>query len=632
MTELAQALVGGILIGGLYVAISIGFSLSFGVLDVVDLAVGMWVVLGAFAAIVAGDKLGVDAFLLLPAVFVVFGVVGWLIAPLIYRVRTSKYALPALMGLAFTFGLATLIRGGLLTMFGYTPRTVRTEFFSGNVELLGITAPAIRVAGFAFAVVATGLFLAFLFYTRTGLAIRATAQNKENAGLMGIDVKRISSLVYAIYTGLTAMAGAILGAIYAMTPEVGLRYTLFAFFVVVLAGLGSVVGVLAAGLFLGVLQSLVTTYVGADYTLLVVFAVLFLALAPVPARHLAPGTGMSRPASGGNPYLNLGVLALVVAAMCLLPMMTSPYYIRVATGVAMWAGIALSWNVICGYAGYISFGHVAFFGIGAYTTAILMQPDVDWNFWATLPVAAVIAGAVAALVGWPALRLKGAYFAIATWALAEAIRELATVVDITGGSGGLKTPIRLDDNFFFYTMLAAAAIAYALCYLLLERSRFGFQVKAVRDNEIAARAQGINSTLVKIEAFVLSAMIPAVLGGINAYWITFINPDSVLNTIITDQLVVMVLVGGLGHAWGPALGATAMFLLQEQLRVSYGETTAYIIIVGALVMAVVLFLPDGLVSIGRRARRMRLVRQLLGRARDDVVPQRKDAETEEATR
>jgi len=159
VTELAQALVGGILIGGLYVAISIGFSLSFGVLDVVDLAVGMWVVLGAFAVIVASDALGVDAFLLLPVVFIVFGAVGWLIAPLIYRVRTSKYALPALMGLAFTFGLATLIRGGLLTVFGYTPRTVHTDLISGNVELLGITAPMIRVAGFAFAVVATGLFL-----------------------------------------------------------------------------------------------------------------------------------------------------------------------------------------------------------------------------------------------------------------------------------------------------------------------------------------------------------------------------------------------------------------------------------------------------------------------------------------
>ncbi|CKH15753.1 branched-chain amino acid ABC transporter permease [Mycolicibacterium smegmatis] len=326
-----------------------------------------------------------------------------------------------------------------------------------------------------------------------------------------------------------------------------------------------------------------------------------------------------RPASGGNPYLNLGVLVVVVAVMCLLPLMTSPYYVRVATGVALWAGIALSWNVICGYAGYISFGHVAFFGIGAYTTAILMQPQHDWDFWATLPVAAVVAGAVAALVGWPALRLKGAYFAIATWALAEAVRELTTVVEFTGGSGGLSTPIRADDNFFFYTMLGASAIAYAVCYLLLERSKFGFKVKAVRDNEIAARAQGINTNLVKIQAFMLSAVIPAVLGGINAYWITFINPQSVLNTLITDQLVVMVLVGGLGHAWGPALGAAAMFLLQEQLRVSYGETTAYIIIVGAIVMLIVLFLPDGLVSLGRRARRMRLIRQYLGRARHDLV-------------
>lgn len=278
MTGLVQALVGGILIGGLYVAINIGFSLSFGVLDVVDLAVGMWVVIGAFAAIVVSEATGIDAFALLPAVFVVFGIVGWIIAPLIYRVRMSKYALPALMGLAFTFGLATLIRGGLLTVFGYNPRTVPTSLFTGNVSVLGITAPMIRVAGFGFAVIATALFLAFLFYTRTGLAIRATAQSKENAGLMGIDVRRISSLVYAIYTGLTAMAGALLGAIYAMTPEVGLRYTLFAFFVVVLAGLGSVVGVMVAGLFLGILQSLVTTYVGANYTLLVVFAVLFVAL------------------------------------------------------------------------------------------------------------------------------------------------------------------------------------------------------------------------------------------------------------------------------------------------------------------------------------------------------------------
>jgi branched-chain amino acid transport system permease protein len=273
-----QALVTGLLIGGLYVALSIGFSLAFGVLDVVDIAVGMWVVLGAYSGVMAQEWLGVDPFLFLPVTFVVFGLLGWLLGPLIYRVRTSRYALPALMGLAFTFGVATLLRGGMLTTFGYTPRIVKTEVVSGSWEVFGIVMPAIRVVGFIFALLAVAAFLYFLYFTKTGLAVRATAQSKESAGLMGVDVKRISTLVYAIYTGLTGMSGMLLGAVYSMSPELGLRYTLFAFFVVVLAGLGSVLGVLAAGLFLGALQSLTTTYVGADYTLMVVFIALFVAL------------------------------------------------------------------------------------------------------------------------------------------------------------------------------------------------------------------------------------------------------------------------------------------------------------------------------------------------------------------
>ncbi len=282
MEGLLQAVVTGLLIGGLYVAISVGFSLAFGVLDVVDLAVGMWVVLGAYAGVKAHDWFGVDPFWFLPVAFVLFGFVGWLLGPLIYRVRTSRYALPALMGLAFTFGVATVIRGGMLSIFGYTPRTVKTDIVSGSWSVFGVVVPAIRVVGFLFALIAVVAFLVFLYFTRTGLAVRATAQNKESAGLMGVDVKRISTLVYAIYVGLTATAGMLIGAVYSMTPQLGLRYTLFAFFVVVLAGLGSVLGVLAAGLFLGVLQALTTTYIGADYTLMTVFVVLFVILLAMP--------------------------------------------------------------------------------------------------------------------------------------------------------------------------------------------------------------------------------------------------------------------------------------------------------------------------------------------------------------
>jgi branched-chain amino acid transport system permease protein len=309
----------------------------------------------------------------------------------------------------------------------------------------------------------------------------------------------------------------------------------------------------------------------------------------------------------------LTVLPLIVLALVFgtLPLWTDDYWIRVWTGVAMWAGLAASWNIIGGYAGYISFGHVAFFGIGAYATAILMQPGYDWNFFLTLPVGAVVAGLFALVVGWPTLRLRGAYFAIATWALAEALAQLINTLDFTGGSFGLSTPGNPSTWFFYYAMLIATILIYLLVFLLLERSRFGYKVKAVRDNEAAAQSLGINTTAVKLQAFMLSAALPAVLGGINAYWITFINPQSVLAGDVTDQMVVMVLIGGLGHLWGPALGAFVLYLASTWLNAEYGGSTSYIAMIGALLAIIILFLPDGLVGLFPRVRRMKLFRNML---------------------
>lgn len=290
MNLLLQTLLNGLLVGGLFVTISVGFSVAFGVLDVVDFAVGEWVMLGAFAGVASRSWFGVDPLAMLPVVFVVFAGVGLLVAPLIYRVRTSRYARPALMALAFTFGIATLVRGGMLTVVGFDPRTVETNIVSGTLTVANLHVPALRLAGFVFAVVATAVFLFLLYYTRPGLAVRATAQSKENAGLMGVNVRRVSAFVYAAYAGLTAMAGVLIGAIYSMTAQDGPQYTLLAFFVVVLAGLGSVSGALVAGLVLGLLQSLVTVYVSADYTLAVVFAVLFAVLVVSPRGILRRGT------------------------------------------------------------------------------------------------------------------------------------------------------------------------------------------------------------------------------------------------------------------------------------------------------------------------------------------------------
>lgn len=341
---------------------------------------------------------------------------------------------------------------------------------------------------------------------------------------------------------------------------------------------------------------------------------------------------MSKQHAGrGTPGPGSSIAIIVLAAIAIsLPFWAGPYWTRIATGIAMWAGLALSWNVICGYAGYISFGHVAFFGIGAYSTAILMQPEYGWNFFATLPVGAIVAGGLAAIVGWPVLKLRGAYFAIGTWALGEAIREFATVAPFTGGSYGISLPPNTSSTFFYFVMLIATVVAYLFCFVLLERSRFGYRVKAVRDSEVAARMQGINADRVKMEAFVISAVIPAVLGGINAYWITFINPSSVLNTIFTDQMVVMVLLGGLGHAWGPALGAAVLYFLSQEFSAHFGGTTWYLVLIGILVMLVVLVLPDGLVSLFPGVRKRRVLYQLVGGTDDPGRDHDADAPKEAA--
>lgn len=273
-----QTALNGILIGGILASLAIGFQLAFGVLHVIDFAVGGWVMLGGYAAYWAGELLGLGPFVSLVPVFLLFAAIGYLLGPLIYRVRTSRYARPDLMALAFTFGLFIMMRGGVLTLWGFNTRNVTTAIGAESVVIGPITLPALRVVAFTFAVLMSVALFVVLYRTRFGLAARAVAQDRDNAGLMGVDVPRLSGGVYAIYTGITSAAGVLIAAIYSVNPEVGIKYTLFAFFVAVLAGLGSVGGVLVAGIFLGVIESMVAVYVGASYSHLIVFGILYLVL------------------------------------------------------------------------------------------------------------------------------------------------------------------------------------------------------------------------------------------------------------------------------------------------------------------------------------------------------------------
>jgi branched-chain amino acid transport system permease protein len=287
--------------------------------------------------------------------------------------------------------------------------------------------------------------------------------------------------------------------------------------------------------------------------------------------------------------------ALVVAALALAPAGLSPFLVQFLINLFMLAALAESWNIIGGFTGYASFGNVAFFGIGAYTTGVLLTVAA-WPFALALAAGGLLAMAFAGLIGMPILRLKGHYFAIATLGVAETMREIVYNLKITGGGTGLTMPITKSPLPFFYLMLAIL-VAATLVNWWLSASRFGYGLIAIREDEDAAMAMGINTALYKTAAFALSGAFAGLVGGVFAYWITFIDPDGVFRVIVTIQMIIMAVFGGMGTVVGPLLGAFVLAsvsdLLSTQL-VSLAE-----LFNGLIVIFVVLFMPKGLAEVIR---------------------------------
>lgn len=284
-----QTLIDGLLIGGLIIIVGVGFSLCFGVMHIVDFAVGEWVMLGAYAGYLMVRYFGHDPMIYLPIIFLIFCVLGWLIYPLIFRAVSGKGHNPVIMGLVFTFGLSILIKGGALSVWGYHIQSITTWLSGKSLSLDLVTIPALRLSGFAFGLLVTLVFMAFLYKTRFGIIIRATAQDRDTANLLGADVRRVGALVYSLYAGVTGMSGVLIGALFSIHAAMGAKYSTLAFFVVVLAGMGYVPGVVIAALVLGLLQSFVTVYIGGRYTLAALFLVMYGVLLITPKGILRRG-------------------------------------------------------------------------------------------------------------------------------------------------------------------------------------------------------------------------------------------------------------------------------------------------------------------------------------------------------
>ncbi len=275
----------------------------------------------------------------------------------------------------------------------------------------------------------------------------------------------------------------------------------------------------------------------------------------------------------------------------------SPYYQSLLMAIAMYVVLCSSWNIISGITGYVSFGHVVFWGLGAYITAVLIvRLNVPWPL--ALLGAGVGTALFCAIISYPVLKLSEVYFAISMLALAETVRVLVGYFrGITGGGGGiyLRPLVRVDSAYLMMALLAFFVVAGMRIF---RETRFMKSLIAINNNELAAESLGIRTTWKKTQAFILSAIFPALAGGIYVLNVAFIDPRTAFDIGITLNIIMMTVFGGLATVMGPVVGPVVFMILAETLwsRFPFVHRAA----LGVVIVLLVIFLPEGILPSSRR--------------------------------
>jgi branched-chain amino acid transport system ATP-binding protein/branched-chain amino acid transport system permease protein len=297
----------------------------------------------------------------------------------------------------------------------------------------------------------------------------------------------------------------------------------------------------------------------------------------------------------------LWAILAVAAAILLLSfgVLRSAYYQLVLTQVLLWAVLSLAWNLLCGYSGYFSFGHASFWGLGAYTVALGMM-YLDLTPWISIPFCAVVGAVAGAIIGYPTFRLRGHYFALAMLAY-----PLATLYVFQWlGYQELALPMKreapllymqFEDQRWYVVLALALLVAALLITLKVENSRFGMSLLAIKQNEPAAEAAGINTWRWKMLALMLSGALAAVAGGLYGVVLLVVTPETVFGMLVSAQALILALFGGVGSLWGPVIGAMVLVPLAEGLNAELGDVLPGIqgVVYGIAIIAIILLAPEG---------------------------------------
>ncbi len=316
--------------------------------------------------------------------------------------------------------------------------------------------------------------------------------------------------------------------------------------------------------------------------------------------------------------------ALLIAVLCPL-ILSTPFQQRLCALVLLYAIAASAWNIVGGYAGQVSVGHAVFFGCGAYASLAAFT-HLGWPQIAGLPIGIAASAAIAALLGVPTLRLSGHYFSMATIAVAELARLIVTNTEFFGAAIGLSGPVVprsvFDLSFtsalpYYYVFLAVLVVILWLTHWMAS-SRMGFYLRAIKDNERAARSLGVAAGRYKLYAYMLSAGATSIAGALYASMFGFIDPESGLGILTSVKMVIMAALGGAGLLFGPLVGAAILVPLEEISNNLLGGKGAGItfVVYGAIIVVIARFYPEGILKLllGRRKASLKAAAETKGLA------------------
>jgi branched-chain amino acid transport system permease protein len=604
--QAAQIVIGGLVQGSVFAVVALGIALVFRVTGIINLAQGGFCILGALLYYSCVAELGWPPALAALGAVAATTAFGFALGAVSFVPALAH--LPNSSMLMLTAGLMTVIEGLVLVLWGSEPYAVPPLSGEAPLVLLGIRVPSQGpwIAGSSALIILAVWYL--LARTASGKALLACAENPTAARLMGVDVPRLTLLSFGLTALIGALGGLVVAPIMSLQFDAGRFFTNAGFIAVAIGGMSSLVGAVAGGLFLGVAEQLAAGYVSALFSNALALGLLLATLLWRPqGLFVAGGVGRHDVRTELRAYRGIvrlrgrgaalgGLIALAVAAV--LPLLIDEGGVLSSLVIAFILFIAvLGLDVVMGFAGQVSLGQAGFMAVGGYTAAILAA-TYGWP-----PLLGVLAGIALSLVCAIALalvtmRLRGAYLALATLTFGLLIDSLTVgMTETTGGPSGLVgIPSFAIGTVTFETPLKMYYLVLALIALLVlalaggMRSSFGRALQAIRTDQMAAAALGINVPLYKTAAFAIAAALASLSGSLYAFDFHFLSPEMV-STPRSFEMIAMLVLGGEGTLVGGIVGAVLITLLPTLFQpLAAYKTMAE----GAILVLAFQYLPEGL--------------------------------------